>query len=154
MRKIALVHSFLAVWVVLILASCAQLSPKTSESLYKRLGGTDGITNIVDNLLFEIAGNEKLLVFFENTNIDRFRSKLIEQICQVSDGPCTYTGDSMAVSHSAMELNNSHFDALVTDLMSAMDDAGTPEAAQNDLLSRLVPMYDEVMYPQRYLPEP
>jgi hemoglobin len=50
-----------------------------------------------------------------------------------------------------MGLNDSHFNALVTDLVTAMDEAGVATGAQNDLLARLVPMYDEVMNPDDYL---
>lgn len=136
-------------FLTLVIAACS--ATPTQPTLYERLGEQDGITTIVDNLLFEIGGNDTLLPFFAETDIDRFREKLIEQLCQVSDGPCDYTGDSMAQVHAGMELNDSHFNALVTDLVAAMDDAGVPTGAQNDLLARLVPMYDEVMNPDDYL---
>ncbi|EAR10701.1 group I truncated hemoglobin [Reinekea blandensis] len=142
--------SHLCLVSVLMLTACAGQT-KPDETLYQRLGGLQGVTTIVDNLLYELGSNEKLIGFFAETDIDRFRSKLIEQLCQVSDGGCEYTGDSMAQAHSTMSLDQSHFDSLVNDLIAAMDAAGTPVTAQNDLLSRLVPMYDEVMHPQRYL---
>lgn len=135
--------------LTLLIAACS--TTPTQPTLYERLGEQDGITTIVDNLLFEIGSNDTLLPFFAETDIDRFREKLIEQLCQVSDGPCDYTGDSMAQVHAGMELNDSHFNALVTDLVVAMDEAGVPTGAQNDLLARLVPMYDEVMNPDAYL---
>lgn len=135
--------------LTLLIAACS--TTPTQPTLYERLGEQDGITTIVDNLLFEIGGNDTLLPFFAETDIDRFREKLIEQLCQVSDGPCDYTGDSMAQVHAGMELNDSHFNALVTDLVVAMDEAGVSTGAQNDLLARLVPMYDEVMNPDAYL---
>lgn len=135
--------------LALLLAACS--TTPTQPTLYERLGERDGITTIVDNLLYEIGGNDTLLPFFAKTDISRFREKLIEQLCRVSDGPCEYTGDSMAQVHAGMGLNDSHFNALVTDLVVAMDDAGVDTGAQNDLLSRLVPMYDEVMNPDDHL---
>ncbi len=150
LRKFA--SSLLSLCVALILSACATVNTK-EVTLYEKLGGNKGVTDIVDNLLYEIGGNDKLIGFFAETNIERFRTKLIEQLCQVSDGNCVYTGDSMAKSHSSMSLDRSHFDSLVNDLIAAMDAVGTPLSAQNDLLSRLVPMYDEVMNPKDYLPE-
>lgn len=132
-----------------LVAACSTVP--TQPTLYERLGEQDGITAIVDNLLYEIGGNDTLLPFFAKTDIGRFREKLIEQLCQVSDGPCEYTGDSMAQVHAGMGLDDRHFNALVTDLVVAMDEAGVATGAQNDLLSRLVPMYDEVMNPDAYL---
>ncbi|MEP4546596.1 MAG: group 1 truncated hemoglobin [Saccharospirillum sp.] len=135
--------------LVALVAACS--TTPTQPTLYERLGEQDGITTIVDNLLYEIGGNDTLLPFFAKTDIGRFREKLIEQLCQVSDGPCEYTGDSMAQVHAGMGLDDRHFNALVTDLVVAMDEAGVATGAQNDLLSRLVPMYDEVMNPDAYL---
>ncbi|WP_084649428.1 group I truncated hemoglobin [Saccharospirillum impatiens] len=135
--------------LIWLLAACS--TTPTQPTLYERLGEQEGITTIVDNLLYEIGGNDTLLPFFAATNISRFREKLIEQLCQVSDGPCDYTGDSMAQVHAGMDLNDSHFNALVTDLVAAMDEAGVATGAQNDLLARLVPMYDEVMNPDDYI---
>lgn len=140
----------LSLCLVLLLASCASTERQAGNSLYQRLGADQGITNIVDNLLYELGGNDKLIGFFAETNIERFRTKLIEQLCVVSDGPCTYTGDSMAQTHSTMTLDQSHFDSLVNDLIAAMEANGTPVGAQNDLLARLVPMYDEVVNPENY----
>jgi hemoglobin len=139
-------------FIISVISACASNTTK-DMTLYDRLGGKAGVTIIVDNLLFELGGNDKLIGFFANTDINRFRTKLIEQLCEVSDGDCVYTGDSMAKSHSSMTLNRSHFDSLVNDLVAAMNEAGTPVGAQNDLLARLVPMYDEVMNPKDYLPQ-
>lgn len=144
--------AFLLVGFLSLTLSACATKTISGETLYDRLGGNKGVTAIVDNLLYELAGNDKLIGFFENTDITRFRTKLIEQLCEVSDGDCVYTGDSMAKSHSSMTLNRSHFDSLVNDLIAAMNEAETPVGAQNDLLARLVPMYDEVMNPKDYLP--
>ncbi|GGX67575.1 group I truncated hemoglobin [Saccharospirillum salsuginis] len=134
-----------------LLAACSTQPTEPDTTLYNRLGGQAGITTIVDNLLFEIGGNETLIGFFADTDIDRFREKLIEQLCEVSDGPCEYTGDSMAQVHADMDIDNRHFDALVTDLITAMTEAGVPTGAQNDLLARLVPMHDEVIHAEEHL---
>ena len=147
----SLTNSGLALCLVFALSSCATNSNKMDTSLYERLGSDQGVTAIVDNLLYELGGNEKLIEFFAKTDIERFRTKLIEQLCEVSDGPCTYTGDTMAKSHSGMTINQSHFDSLVNDLIAAMDATGTPVGAQNDLLARLVPMYDEIVHPKALL---
>lgn len=137
-------------FAVTVLIGCATTETAENQTLYDRLGRDEGVTNIVDNLLFELSENEKLIGYFARTDIDRFRSKLIEQICEVSDGPCEYTGDTMVRTHYAMDMDKSHFDSLVNDLVAAMEENGTPVGAQNDLLSRLAPMYDEVVNARDY----
>lgn len=132
----------------LSLFSCAQwdnAKPESENSLYLQLGGADGVEAIVDSFLFEVGGNSLVLPFFEKTNIDRFREKLIEQICQISDGPCVYSGDPMSQVHSHMQLDDRHFNAVVTDFVAAMDAENIPHPVQNRLLAKLASLYGVVM---------
>ena len=130
--------------MVLQLAGCAH-SFVAEDNFYDELGALQGIGNIVDHLLFEIADNEKIVHHFEDTNIDRFREKFIEQICNLSGGPCEYTGDSMSESHGGMDITEAQFNSLVEDLIRAMETLDVPVAAQNRLLAKLVPMYNDIM---------
>ncbi|MDN3647582.1 group 1 truncated hemoglobin [Reinekea marina] len=131
--------------VVSISLGCAGSTQSNAPTLYDRLGKNQGISDIVDSMLYDIASNEKLIEFFIETDLDRFRTKLIEMLCEVSDGPCEYTGDSMKQVHESMAIDKSHFDALVTSLVAAMDENNVEVGAQNDLLARLVPYYPEVI---------
>ncbi|MHA7881287.1 MAG: group I truncated hemoglobin [Saccharospirillum sp.] len=146
--------TLLIVILAAMLAACANNPTNRvisgDATLYERMGEREGITTVVDNLLYELGDNTLLLPFFAETNIERFREKLIEQLCNVSDGPCEYTGDSMVDTHAGMEMDDRHFNALVTDLITAMTDADIPVGAQNDLLARLAPMHDEVVNARRY----
>lgn len=141
-------------FMAFILTACANNPTNRvisgDATLYERLGELEGITTVVDNLLYELGDNTLLLPYFSETNIDRFREKLIEQLCVVSDGPCEYTGDSMVDTHAGMEMGDRHFNSLVTDLVNAMTDARVPVGAQNDLLARLALMHDEVVNARRY----
>lgn len=126
-----------------LLSGCAQKA--TKASLYAQLGGRDGIARIVDNFLYEVGDSELLRPHFAQTDLNRFREKLAEQLCEISGGPCRYSGDSMSEVHGGMALNNRHFDATVSALISAMEAADIDVASQNALLKRLAAMYPEVM---------
>ncbi len=137
--------------ILLALAGCAT-GPAGGDGLYERLGETEGITRIVDNLLYEIAGDDQVRPLFARTDIDRFREKLIEQLCKVSGGPCRYTGDSMPATHRGMNITSAQFNSLVSDLIRAMEKADISTGAQNALLQRLAPMRDDIMNPDRSAP--
>lgn len=47
--------------LVALVAACS--TTPTQPTLYERLGEQDGITTIVDNLLYELGGNDTLLPF-------------------------------------------------------------------------------------------
>lgn len=129
-------------FLVCLLASCAS---HKSDTLYAQLGGEQGVQTIVDNLLFNIADDPVIRPLFEKTDLDRFHQKLSEQLCQVAGGPCTYTGDDMVEVHAGMAMNNRHFDALVTALDRAMQNAGVTFNARNSMLARLAAMHEQVM---------
>jgi hemoglobin len=74
-----------------------------------------------------------------------FKQKLVDQVCQGSGGPCTYTGKDMKTAHAGMGLTNADFDALVEDLVKALDAAGVPQKEKDELLAILGPMRTDIV---------
>ncbi|SEI06055.1 group I truncated hemoglobin [Pseudomonas asplenii] len=130
--------------VAFLLAGCAQQSPK-DDSLYRDLGERAGITRIVEGMLLKIAHDPRISERFRKIDIVRLRNKLVEQFCVEAGGPCVYTGDTMADSHKGQNVSRSDFNALVEDLIAAMDEQGIPVRVQNRLIVRLAPMRGEVI---------
>lgn len=135
--------TWVAPLIFVLLTSCA--SPPAPDQLYRDLGGEPGVEIIVDNLLDNIAQDDRIFYRFKDSNIDRLRQMLIEQFCNLSGGPCAYTGETMAKSHGGMHIDEAQFNALVEDLYRAMEKAGTPVAAQNRLVALLAPMRPQVI---------
>ena len=127
-----------------ILTACSVLGSK--DSLYNQLGKQQGIAQLTDAFIEEIQYDKKILPYFIETDIARFREKFIEQICMISGGQCKYTGDSMGEVHGGMNINEHHFNALVDDLILAMESIQLDTGTQNQLLNLLVPMRKEVIY--------
>ncbi|WP_017902458.1 group I truncated hemoglobin [Pseudomonas asplenii] len=130
--------------VAVLLAGCAQQPPK-DDSLYRDLGERAGITRIVEGMLLKIAHDPRISERFRKIDIVRLRNKLVEQFCVEAGGPCVYTGDTMAESHKGQNVSRSDFNALVEDLIAAMDEQGIPVRVQNRLIARLAPMRGEVI---------
>lgn len=135
---------FLLVFLMVLVSACAQQPPK-DDSLYRDLGAMPGITRIVEGMLLNIARDERIVERFRRVDIQRLRNKLIEQFCVEAGGPCTYTGDSMAESHKGQHISRSDFNALVEDLIKAMDSQGIAVPVQNRLIARLAVMRGEVI---------
>ncbi|MFZ4964733.1 MULTISPECIES: group I truncated hemoglobin [Pseudomonas] len=130
--------------MIVLLAGCAQQPPK-DDSLYRDLGERAGITRIVEGTLIHIARDRRIAERFRKIDIQRLRDKLVEQFCVEAGGPCVYTGDTMAESHKGQNVSRSDFNALVEDLIAAMDDQGIPVPVQNRLIARLAPMRGDVI---------
>lgn len=128
--------------VSLLLLGCAQTP---SQSLYQQLGEKQGIEALAEQFLYEIAEREAIAKHFENSDLDRFLNKLTEQLCQLSSGPCTYSGDSMQDVHAGMNITHAEFNQTVEALIAAMDNLDLPTTTQNRVLALLAPMHKDIM---------
>ncbi|MEO6104571.1 MAG: group 1 truncated hemoglobin [Pseudoxanthomonas sp.] len=129
--------------LALSLCACAHVPERT---LYEQLGGKDGVEQIVELLLTRISDDPRIAAQFASVDILNLNDKLIEQICFESGGPCAYTGKSMVEAHAEQKVTDADFNALVEDLIWAMDQRQVPRTAQNRLLARLAPMHADIVH--------
>jgi hemoglobin len=115
-------------------------------TLYQDLGGKEGIAAIVEAMLINTAEDERVAATFAAANLVRLRRLLEEQFCNVTDGPCEYTGFSMRESHRGMVVTETEFNATVEALVDAMDELRVAQTTQNRLLARLAPLQAEIVY--------
>jgi hemoglobin len=123
----------------------ASAPARADDPLFHDLGGRDGIATIVNDATSNFLADPRIKATFDNTNMDRFKGLLTDQLCVVAGGPCVYKGQSMHDAHKGLHLTNADFNALVEDLQAGMDKAGVPFATQNRLLARLAPMQHDVV---------
>jgi hemoglobin len=114
-------------------------------SLYERLGGLDAITAVVDSFVARCAGDDRINKKFVRTDIPRLKKMLIDQVCEATGGPCTYTGRDMRETHDGMGVSAGEFDALVEDLVATLDEFDVPEAERDELLGLLGPMRGDIV---------
>src|SRR6185436_15537698 len=100
--------------------------PAKTKSLYSRLGGRKAITAVVDEFVNNCATDTRINKFFADTAKDpkrlaKCKGNLVDQICQASGGPCKYTGKDMKSAHKGMGITDADFNALVEDLVKALD---------------------------------
>ncbi|MGE4072136.1 MAG: group 1 truncated hemoglobin [Lysobacterales bacterium] len=134
--------SLLVLSLLLVLGACATV-PR--DSLYQQLGGAEGVASLVDAIIEKSRTDPRIGELFAETDFDYFRERLIEQICELADGPCEYTGLPMSDAHSGMDISEREFNWFVEDVEQAMQQIGLPLAVQNRLLARLVPMHEDVI---------
>ena len=133
--------------MALLLGACASSpqSPAKDDSLYRALGEKPGISRIVEGMLLNVARDQRIVAHFRNVNIELLRTQLIDKFCVEAGGPCRYTGDDMAEAHKGQQISRSEFNALVENLIDAMDAQGVPVPTQNRLLARLAAQRGEVI---------
>src|SRR5690349_7151691 len=97
-----------AAGVFLCNASFAQAPPPPAPlpatapagSLYARLGGTPAVSAFVGETIDTVAANERTKRSFDKVNLQHVKDMLAEQICSLTGGGCTYTGDTMRDVHA------------------------------------------------------
>jgi hemoglobin len=114
-------------------------------SLYERLGGKDAITAVVDDFVARCASDDRINAKFARTDLPRLRSMLVDQVCEATGGPCTYTGRDMRTTHDGMRVTAGEFDALVADLVATLDQFGVGAAEKDQLLGALAPMRGDIV---------
>ena len=114
-------------------------------SLYERLDGLDAITAVVDSFVARCARDDRINEKFVRTDVPRLKKMLVDQVCEATGGPCTYTGRGMLETHDGMEVTAGEFDALVEDLVATLDELDVPTAEQEELLGLLGPMRSDIV---------
>ncbi|MDX1912397.1 MAG: group 1 truncated hemoglobin [Saprospiraceae bacterium] len=136
-----------------IIGSCGEkeaVDPAPSPTLYERLGGINAISAVVDQFLANVVGDNVINARFAATVADPYRTQLlrnnlIDQICAGSGGPCQYKGKNMYDAHHNMNISEAEFNALVGDLVAALDQFNVPQAEKDELLAILGPMKTDVV---------
>ena len=114
-------------------------------SLYKRLGGKAAIVAVVDDFVGNVAADGRINAFFAKANIPRLKRLLVEQICEGSGGPCTYSGRDMKTAHAGMGISGANFGALVEDLGKSLKKYKVPAKEQGELVAILAPTKKDIV---------
>jgi hemoglobin len=114
-------------------------------SLYARLGGTATVTAFVGETIDRISTDPATNQSFDKVNVQRVKDMIVEQICSLTGGGCTYTGDTMKDTHAGHHITNADFMMTVEVLRAAMRRHDVPLSARNELLEILAPMKRETV---------
>jgi hemoglobin len=148
--------SLVSMFAVVCLAACGGSAKGTEPatgaamseqaSLYDRLGRRDAIAAVVKDFVEErVAKDARINRMFANTDIPGLETKLVDQICEATGGPCKYTGKDMRTAHADMKITDADFNALVEDLEASLDHFKVGAREQQELLGALAKMHDDIV---------
>ena len=140
----------LAAAALVAITACASASqptagsppaPRSTGTLYHRLGGYDAIAAVVDDFLARMLGDRRrLAVFFENLNDaakQRVRQMIVDQLCAASGGPCIYVAQDMRTAHQGMGITEADWNRAVGHLMVTLDRFRVPQREREELLAAI-----------------
>ena len=132
----------LAAASALVLMSAGARADKT---LYESMGGEPALRSAVEHFADLVQTDDRINFTFAEADMSKFKKLIFEQLCNLSGGPCQYTGRDMRTSHAKLNINNAEFNALAEDLYIALDRAGIPYRLQNKLMALLAPMQHDIV---------
>ena len=128
-----------------LLLSCLFAAAAHAETLYDQMGGEAKMRAISEEFTAVILADPRINFTFANTDLAKFKQLIFEQFCELTGGPCKYTGRSMKESHEKLNATNAQFNALAEDLYIAFDHLHVPYHLQNKLMVLLAPMQRDVV---------
>jgi len=115
------------------------------ETLFQQMGGEPKLRATVDTLVEIMLEDDRINFTFAQTDLAKFKSLLYDQICELTGGPCKYTGRDMKTAHEKMNSTNAMFNALAEDLYIAFEKNGVPYRVQNKVMALLAPMQPDIV---------
>jgi hemoglobin len=119
----------------------ATFAQAQQPSLYERLGGAYSIATVVDDFIERLLVNQTLNA---NPAIDAARARVPKAglkfhvtalVCEVTGGPCKYTGRSMKEAHAHLNITPAQWDAMVADFRITLDKFKVPPGEQQELIA-------------------
>lgn len=137
--------AYALLFVALVGLAPVAASPTSDDSLYKVFGEKAGITALMDDFVARLVVDPRTKPAFENADLNNLKMQLTNQLCELSGGPCKYTGKDMTTAHQGMNVTKSDFNALVEVLQASMDAKKIPFTSQNKMLALLAPMNRQII---------
>jgi hemoglobin len=82
---------------------------------------------------------------FKDSKLSRIKTLLAEQICDLSGGPCHYSGDPMKEVHAGHHITEAMFYRMVDTLRDILRERQVDIRSTNQLLRLLAPMKRDVV---------
>jgi hemoglobin len=124
-------------------------------ALFDRLGGEQGITNIVEDFIPRVLQDPRVnwprkgmkrggfsihrgrSVEWKATpeNVAQLKKHIVQFLVLATGGPAQYDGKDMKSAHAGLHIANPEFDAALGDLKASLDKLQIPNKEQKELLS-------------------
>ena len=118
-----------------------------TDSLYERLGGTDGITQIASDLVDMHAQNPTIAARFADSDLDAVKNGAATFFIAGTGGPAdAYKGKDMLETHKGMDISEEEFIAVLDDALEALAKNDIDQRTQEEVLFVLYSMKGDVIH--------
>lgn len=121
------------------------------KTIYEKLGGAEGVSAIVDDIVDAHLANEKISHYFEPLKEDpayfeQFKNHVKAFLAAGTGGDPNYEGRDMVGAHKGLEISEADFMEGIDDILAVLDAHKVDRASRNELLATLYSMKGAVMH--------
>lgn len=121
-----------------------------SKSLFENLGGTAGITAIVDDVVKAHMNNPAISARFlpykdQPERLAIIKKHTVDFFSAGSGGPAAYTGRDMPTAHREMNITAVEYQHTVDDIMQVLGKYNIDEQSQVNVLAILSSLKDSIV---------
>lgn len=115
------------------------------KSIYEKIGGEDGVSLIVEDIVEMHLANEKIQHYFlplkENPEyFNQFKQHVKDFLSAGTGGGAEYKGRDMQTSHKGLNLSEADFLEAIDDILAVLDKHKVDRVSRNELLATLYSM--------------
>ena len=116
-----------------------------SESLFKRLGGTETITNIASDLVDIHLANPAISARYTGKDVAALKNGAATFFIAGTGGPDVYKGKDMLATHKGMNISATEFMAVLDDALAALEKNNIGQREQEEVLFVLYSMRGDIV---------
>ena len=116
-----------------------------SESLFERLGGTEGITQIANDVVENHLANKTISPRFAEHDPAELKNAAATFFITGTGGPNVYKGKDMLSAHKGMNISAAEFMAVLDDSLAALEKNNIGQREQEEVLFVLYSMRSQIM---------
>ena len=120
----------------------------SEKTLYERLGGYEGITAFVNDVMPRVRGDSQLGRFYQNRGDDgiaREQQLLIDYLCSNAGGTVYYTGRDMKLTHIGMRINEDDWELLMGHAGDTMEALNIPKQERDDVVAFVLSLKEDIV---------
>ncbi len=118
---------------------------KEHSSIYDRIGGEEGIKNLIESFYARVLKDPVLFPYFENVPMDKLVRMQREFFAMATGGPAEYSGRPLAHVHQHLKIGKAVFQRYTEHLLATLEE--TTDLSNQDvmeIISRVNIEIDEI----------
>jgi hemoglobin len=130
--------SLFLVAMIMVFAQFGVARDGKKTSLYDRIGGSEAIGKIFDEVGGRMAADPELAKFFQGQSQEALmtqRQRAIEFLCHETGGPCNYSGRPLKEAHASLNVTESQWKAFLKLLTATLDNQKIGEKEKDEFLA-------------------